>query len=122
MIDIAGSLMATTIIGLTAVTAMLIAGSSAQTIVDELPHSFALVLFCAAAGIVMSLAGGYSAARIAPHRPLMHALSGRALAALLNAGMIALLGDSGPFWLTATTTVLIVPFATLGGWLAMPID
>ncbi len=122
VVDIAGSLMATTVIGLTAVTAMLVGGASAQTIVEELPHSFALVLFSAAGGIVMSLAGGYAAGRTAPHAPLAHALWAGVLAALLNVGLIALLGDSGPFWLTATATALILPFAIFGGWLAMPVD
>lgn len=122
VIDIAGSLMLTTVIGLTAVTAMLVGGASAQTIVEQLPHSFALVLFCAAGGIVMSLAGGYAAARIAPQGPLVHAFLAGLLAAILNTGMIILLGDSGPIWLTATTTALILPSAIFGGWLAIPVN
>jgi hypothetical protein len=117
----AGSLAMTTIIGLTAVTAMLVRGDSAQSIVDELPKSFALVLFCAAAGVMMSLAGGYVAARIASHAPLRHAFWAGVLSALLNVAIVALLGDSGPVWLTASSTMLILPCATIGGWLAMPV-
>lgn len=121
IVDIGGSLVMTTIVGVTAITAMLVAGTSAQTIVDELPHSFALVLFCALGGMVMSIAGGYTAARIAAHAPLWHAFLAGLLAVLLNLGMIALIGDSGPIWLTTASTVLIVPCATIGGWLAMPV-
>jgi hypothetical protein len=120
IVDIAGSLVMTTVVGVTAISALLLRGVSAQAIVEQLPSSSALALFCAAGGVLMSVAGGYTAARLAGHSHLRHALLAGLLAVLLNLGVNALVDDSSPLWLTALATALIVPFATVGGWLAMP--
>src|SRR3954466_8861887 len=57
VVDGAGSLVMTTLIGLAAVLGMLTRGDSPETIVAELPASFALVVFVARGGLLMSLAG-----------------------------------------------------------------
>ncbi len=121
VVDIGGSLVMTTIVGLCAITGMMTRGDSAETIVVELPGSFALVLCAAAGGLLMSLAGGYVAATMAGRAQLCHAIWTGIVSCLLNLAMVAIIGDSGPTWLIAVTMGLIVPCATLGGWLAMPV-
>jgi len=121
-VDIAGSLVMSTIVGIAAITGMLVRGESAETIVADLPASQALLIFVAAGGLLMSLAGGYVAANIANAGHLRHALWAGLLSTLLNIAMVWLVGDSGPFWLTGTTMLLIVPCAILGGWLATPVQ
>jgi hypothetical protein len=120
LVDVGGSLVVTTIVGVTAVTALLVRGEAPEAIIQTLPGSLALVLFCAIGGALMSVAGGYAAAVIAGRAEMAHALAAGLLAAALNLGVNLLLGDSGPIWLTATGLVLVAPFAIFGGWLAMP--
>ena len=118
---VGGSLAVTTVIGVAAILGMLAAGDSPEDIVAKLPNSLALAIFCAAGGTLMSVMGGYSAAVIAGRSPIRHAIWAGALAVPINLVWAAVLGDSGPVWLTALATVLIVPCAALGGWLATPI-
>ena len=115
-----GSLVMTSAIGLSAVTAMLLRGDSVEAVVATLIHSFALVVFSSLGTFVMSLAGGYVAAGAAHYAPLGHAVTAALLAIMVNLTMMPVLGDPGPLWLTMLTTVLVVPFAALGGWLALP--
>jgi hypothetical protein len=121
VVDIAGSLVMSTIIGIAAIMGMLTRGDSPETIVAELPGSFILAVCAGAGGLLMSLAGGYVAATIARQSQLRHATWTGIASAVLNLAMLAIIGDSGPAWLVALTTAIIVPCAMLGGWLAMPI-
>ncbi len=120
VVDVAGSLVMATLVGLTAVTALVLRGVPADTIVAELPQSLPLVVFTALAGLTMSLAGGYTAASLSSCHALRHALVAGALAMVFNLALVALLGMSGPLWLTVLAMAGIVPCAALGGWLAMP--
>jgi hypothetical protein len=118
---VGGSLAITTVVGVAAIVGMLVAGNNAENIIAQLPSSLALAIFCAAGGLLMSAIGGYSAAIMAGSAAIRHALWAGLLAVPLNLAVLAVLGDPGPAWLTALATVLIVPCAVLGGWLAAPI-
>jgi hypothetical protein len=117
---VGGSLVMTTVVGLTAITASLLRGDTAVMVAAELPQSFALATFVAIGGLLMSLAGGYTATTIAGQARLRPALSAGILAVPLSIAVLALLGDSGPTWLSAASIAAIVPMAILGGHLASP--
>jgi hypothetical protein len=118
---VSGSLAMTTILGVAAIAGMLVRGSGAETIVAQLPSSLLFAIFCAAGGLIMCVIGGYSAAMIAGCNPIRHALCAGALATPLSLAVLAILGDSGPVWLTALATALMIPCATVGGWFATPV-
>jgi hypothetical protein len=115
-----GSLALTTLLGVAAITGMLVRGDTPQTVVTELPSSTQLALFCAAGQLLMSLNGGYVAATISGCWPMKHAIGTGILAAPLSLLVLAIFGDSGPAWLTFASIALIPPFAATGGWLASP--
>ena len=117
---VGGSLVMTTLIGLTAITASLLRSDPAETVAVELPQSFALTVFVAIGGLLMSLAGGYTATTVADLARLRPAVGAGILAVPLSIAVLALLGDSGPTWLSAVSIAAIVPMAVLGGHLASP--
>lgn len=64
---------------------------------------------------VFAVAGCYLTARLAPRRPLMHALVLGVLGLLFNiAGTIAV-WESAPAWYHAVALLLVMPAAWLGG-------
>jgi len=111
----------TTVIGVVAIVGMTARGDTAEMIVAEFSSSLALAVFVGAAGLVMSFAGGCTAATIADRAPIQHGAVAGVLATILNGLLIVALGDSGPWWLTATFTTLTLPCAALGAWMAAPI-
>jgi hypothetical protein len=117
---VGGSLVMTTIIGIVPIIGMILRHDSGPAIVAKLTGSFELVLLCAMGGWLMNIFGGYIAGMRAGQQWIGHGFWTGAFAAPLSLAVIALLGDSGPLWLTVTSMVLIVPCATLGGWLAAP--
>jgi hypothetical protein len=119
--DLGGSLVMSTVLGIAAISAMLARGESPERIATELPRSFALTLFVAIAGLVMSTCGGYVAAAFAGRNYLKHALLAGLLSTALNFALQWLLGVPEPMWLSAATLACITPCAVLGGWLAMPV-
>jgi len=119
---VGGSLVMTTIVGTVAIVGMIARGDNGQTIVSQLTGSFEMALLCAMSGWFMSLIGGYTAGAIAAQACLPHAFLTGAIAMPLSLAVLTVLGDSGPTWLSALSIVLIVPCATLGGWLAAPIE
>jgi hypothetical protein len=120
-VAICGALVMGTAISLVAITALLMRGEPPETIVATLPHSFALALFNVTGALVANLAAGYVAAIKAAAAHMRVAFAAGFLAALLNLALLAVWGDNNPLWFTLSTTALGVPFATLGGWLAMPV-
>jgi hypothetical protein len=121
LVDIGGSMVMSTVLGAAAIVGMVLRGETPEAIVEELPHSFALVLFVAIAGLVMSTCGGYLAAATAQRAYLRHALLAGMLSTLLNAGALIALGSAAPLWTSAATLFCIMPCAVLGGWLAAPV-
>jgi hypothetical protein len=74
-------------------------------------------LFVLALGyrIVLNAGGGYVAARLAPSRPLAHALALGAVGVVIaTAGAIAL-GSQGPVWYSLANIAIAVPCAYVGG-------
>jgi hypothetical protein len=118
---VGGSLMMTTIIGTVAIIGMILRGDTGPTIVSQLTGSFELVLLCAMGGWLMNIFGGYTASMSAGQHWIGNGFWAGTFAAPLSLAVIALLGDTGPLWLTVISMVLIVPCATLGGWLAAPL-
>lgn len=69
---------------------------------------------------IIGVIGGWLAGRIAPSRPMGHALTVGGIGVLLTTvGLVAALTmDLGPVWYPAALLVLTLPCAWLGGWLA----
>jgi hypothetical protein len=120
VVVVGGSLVMTMLIGVAAIVGMLVRGDSGPTIVAQISGSFELALLCAIGGCWMSLVGGYTSALMVDRSPIQHGLWTGALATPLSLAVVAVLGDSGPLWLTVLSIVLILPCAGLGGWLAAP--
>src|SRR5262245_37886519 len=120
-VTVGGSLVVTTIIGVAAITGMLMRGASPDRIAAELRGSRALAIFVALGGLLMSAAGGSTAVALRPDRGDRHALAPSILAMLATVALLPVWGESLPDWLTAISIALIVPCGTIGAWLAMPV-
>jgi hypothetical protein len=64
---------------------------------------------------LFAIAGCYLAARLAPSRPMAHALVLGGLALVLNGAAMLTLWGALPAWYTAVSLLLVVPYAWLGG-------
>jgi len=83
--------------------------------VDAPPMSSALFLLAFAYRFVFDVAGCWLAARLAPSRPMRHALVLGSIGVLLSvAGAIAMWG-AGPGWYPITLAASALPCAWLGG-------
>jgi hypothetical protein len=69
--------------------------------------------------LVFVATGGYVAARLAPVRPVGHAVALGVIGLLMSiAGQIAIIeGDLAPRWYGWALIILAVPTASFGGWL-----
>lgn len=65
-----------------------------------------------------ALAGGWLAARMAPRRPLLHAMIVGVL--LLAAGVMNFVSIPHPLWVTVVGLLIFLPMAWLGASLARP--
>jgi len=113
-----------------AVLGGLVATFVATTAVDIMLHAagvypalgvrMADALFLLALGyrIPLNIGGSYVAARLAPDRPLRHALAlGWVGVAIATVGAIAL-GSQGPIWYALANIVIALPCAWVGGKIA----
>jgi len=66
---------------------------------------------------VFAIAGCYLAARLAPERPMLHAMILGVLGLVFN--VVGTIGQwaTAPVWYHVTSLVLVLPYAWLGGWL-----
>lgn len=64
-----------------------------------------------------AVAGCYLTARLAPRRPMAHALVLGVLGLLFNVGGTIAMWNMAPAWYHLTALVLVMPSAWLGGWL-----
>ena len=82
----------------------------------------ALLLLATAYRTAYGIAGGYLTARLAPSRPVRHAMIGGALGLVAGiAGAVATWNGGpayGPHWYPVALIVLALPQAWLGGWFA----
>jgi hypothetical protein len=86
--------------------------------VDAPPMSSALFLLAFAYRFVIDVAGSWLTARLAPVRPMRHALVLGAIGLVLSiAGAIAM-WDAGPAWYPIALAASALPCAWLGGRLA----
>jgi hypothetical protein len=66
---------------------------------------------------VFAIAGCYLAARLAPERPMAHAIALGVLGLVFNiVGTIAT-WNTAPAWYHITSLLLVMPYAWIGGWL-----
>ncbi len=86
------------------------------------PMSDPLFLLATAYRTVIGVAGSYLTARLAPNRPMQHALLGGAIGLVLSTiGAAATWNrgpDFGPHWYPLALVVLAMPTAWIGGKLA----
>jgi hypothetical protein len=83
------------------------------------PMSDALFLLATAYRILYGVLGCYVAARLAPHRPLSHALALGLVGTLISiAGAIAM-WDAGPAWYSLAVVAMSLPCAWVGGKLRL---
>ncbi len=69
---------------------------------------------------ILSIIGCYIAAKLAPSRPMLHALIIGFIGILLSTAgaVVATQMDLGPLWYPILLIVLSLPLAWVGGWLA----
>jgi hypothetical protein len=79
--------------------------------VDSIP----LLLFSLAYVGVFAIAGCYVAARLAPSRPMLHALVLGALGLLFNIAASLAMWHTAPAWYHVVALALVMPYAWAGG-------
>jgi peptidoglycan/LPS O-acetylase OafA/YrhL len=88
------------------------------------PMSDALFLLATAYRTVFAVLGSAVTARLAPYRPMQHALLGGAVGLVLaTIGAAATWNNGpefGPHWYPVSLIVTALPCAWLGGWLGSP--
>lgn len=99
--------------GVAGVGALLPGRFSPQSHLDD-PMALALIIGYL---FVFAAAGCYLAARLAPCRPMRHALATGALALAACAATLTWQANRGPVWYHAVSLLLVMPAAWLGGWL-----
>jgi len=115
-----------------AVLGGLVATVIATTVIDMILHATGvfpplgvrmgdgLFLLALAYRIPMNVGGSYVAARLAPDRPLRHALAlGGVGVVLATLGAIAF-GDQGPLWYSLANIAIAMPCAWVGGTIRRP--
>ena len=79
------------------------------------PNSDALLLLATAYRVVCSIAGCYLAARLAPDRPMQHALALGAVGLVLSTAGAVAMWDAGPAWYSLAVVAIAMPCAWAGG-------
>jgi hypothetical protein len=85
------------------------------------PMSGPLFLLATIYRTIYQVVGSYFTARLAPYRPMQHALVGGLIGLVLSTvGMVVTWNkgpEFGPHWYPIALTVLAIPTAWAGGWL-----
>jgi len=115
-----GGLILSTFIGVAAVLGMAGQGLSAPTIVGQLRSQWDIRAFLAAAELLTAVLGGYTAGVTAGRIQFRHALIAGVGTLAFNLLVIAVCGTPLPTWLAVASLTLVIPCATLGGYLASP--
>jgi hypothetical protein len=82
------------------------------------PMSSALFLLAFSYRLVIDVAGSWLTARLAPDRPMRHALVLGAIGTALSIGGAIVMWDAGPAWYPLVLAASALPCAWLGGRLA----
>lgn len=64
---------------------------------------------------LFAVSGCYLTARLAPRRPMLHALVLGALGLALNVAGAVFMWDTAPAWFHAASLLLVMPYAWVGG-------
>ena len=114
-----------------AVLAGCVAGAVPALVADQILHmtgvypplgvrmSDGLFVLATSYRLVFAVLGSYVIARLAPDKPMQHALVGGAIGLVVSlVGAIATWNmDIGPHWYSVLLAVTALPCAWLGGWL-----
>jgi hypothetical protein len=76
-----------------------------------------LFVLATAYRIVYGIVGSYIAARLAPDRPMQHALALGAIGLVLSTVGAIVMWDAGPAWYSLAIIAIAMPCAWAGGWL-----
>jgi hypothetical protein len=79
------------------------------------PMSSALFLLALAYRFIYDVAGSYLTARLAPHRPMWHALVLGSIGLVLSIVGAIVMWDAGPAWYPLSLAASALPCAWLGG-------
>jgi len=79
------------------------------------PMSGALFMLALAYRIVYGVAGCYVAARLAPDRPMQHALALGAVGLVFSTAGAVAMWDAGPAWYSLAVIAIAMPCAWAGG-------
>ena len=79
------------------------------------PMSSALFLVALAYRIVYSVLGCYIAARLAPDRPMRHAMALGVVGVVLSAAGAVAMWEAGPAWYSLAVIAISLPCAWVGG-------
>ena len=79
------------------------------------PMGDALFLLATAYRIVYGVAGSYIAARLAPDRPMQHALALGVVGLVLSIAGAVAMWDAGPAWFSLAVIAIAMPCAWAGG-------
>lgn len=77
-----------------------------------------ILLVMLAYSALSAIAGGYVSARLAPTRPMLHAMILGGIALALSILATAMFWSAGPVWYHVAAVGLVLPSAWLGGTLA----
>lgn len=116
LIDFGGSQMAGFVVASLVAAVLLAQGLPPDRVAKELPGSPALVAVSYGVGSLLTVLGGYVAARWAGFRFVQHGASSGAVALLLGMPFL-LMAAQWPWWVWVGVVVQI-PLAAAGGWLA----
>jgi hypothetical protein len=84
------------------------------------PMSDALFALATAYRIAYGIAGAWIVARLAPDRPLQHALVFGLIGLVLSSAGAAAMWDAGPAWYSLAIIAISLPCAWIGGKLGCP--
>ena len=79
------------------------------------PMSDSLFLLATAYRIVYGVAGTYLIARLAPDRPMQHALALGAVGVVFSTAGAVAMWDAGPVWYSLVVIAIAMPCAWAGG-------
>lgn len=115
MVDIIGTLIAGTVIGIIAILVMTSGGTSAEQVASELTASSAFQNLSLFIGFSCTFLGGYTAAKLAGKGELTNAFGAGVLSTLFS--LIVTLFTETTGLSDYAIILFVIPFAVLGGYL-----
>lgn len=113
LVDIAGTFVVSGLFFAAVGTAS--GAASADELVRIIDASAQLQLASIALGLAMTAGGAYVAARLAPAHERLHAFAVGVISTLLGFSFVFASPEASPFWAQATSLILTIPAAFVGG-------